>query len=160
MLNVLQISVLIVLMIVCFAMLCVIFIQFLRWLIKRKLANKPQLAFTPVEFKCSHIWKPFPWYEIYDYDDDEYLLKIAIYKPYVCIHCKERKDELLQTATAKCYSYASVKECNEKYISRFADKLLPVAVVEEMVADMKLVDREKLRIAEQLGMIDKEENDG
>lgn len=160
MLNVLQICVLLFLIIACFVTLCVIPIQFFRWLAKKKSANKPQFDFTPVEFKCSHIWKPFPWYEIYDYDDDEYLLKIAIYKPYVCIHCKERKDELLQTATAKCYSYASVKGCHDEYVSRFADKLLPVAVVEEMVADMKLVDREKLRIAEQLGMIDKEEKNG
>lgn len=160
MLNVLQISVLIVLMIACFAMLCVIFIQFLRWLIKRKLANKPQFDFTPVEFKCSHIWKPFPWYVDSMYNTDTRLLHINIYKPYVCIHCKEIKTEQLDAHTRYAKTVSEANHINNSIVFGGDDKIKHKSVVMEMIADMKLVDREKLRIAEQLGMIDKEENNG
>ena len=54
------------------------------WLFKRKKIEEP---------KCRHTWKDFPWYLKSTYYSGQSSYDIAIYEPYVCILCKERKDK-------------------------------------------------------------------
>lgn len=129
---------------------------------ERKLEQLPKLdaPMPPVKkYQCKHTWKPFPWYHTYSYNSNQRWYKIEIFKPYVCIHCKESKNERLQMITGHASTDAVAEEYEAKYVQKYADKMLPIAIVKEMVADMQLVERKKLEIAEQLGMINKEEND-
>lgn len=105
----------------------------------KKKENKPTV--------CNHKWKDFPWYSLYGYDElkDRYFFKII--KPYVCIKCKERRDEQLMR-----FSSESLKERDrelEKYHEMYKDKLLDLVEVEDMVKDEQLVDREYLSLLEQ-----------
>jgi hypothetical protein len=111
------------------------------WFFKRKKVE---------EYKCRHTWKDFPWYYNATYYRDTKTLKASIIAPYVCIHCKERTDRLLfeHESYYKSYDEANgyVTHFKEKYAEHMADRV----VIEDMIADMQLVDREYLQIAEAL----------
>lgn len=111
------------------------------------------------EYQCKHTWKPFPWYHTYEYDADKCQYCIKIFKSYVCIHCKARKDEQLQMIQGHASTCEIAEQLETKHISKYSDKILPIARVKEMILDMQLLDYKKLEIAEQIGMIDKEEDD-
>lgn len=75
---------------------------------------------------------------------------IAIIEPYVCIHCKERKNVCLLRAA---YDGVTEKEANhlfEENESEYKEYLKPRAVVEDMISDFQLVDRTYLELADSL----------
>lgn len=114
---------------------------------KRKSKVKDVKPEVPV---CNHKWKDFPWYYDATYSNREHFLQFRIFEPYVCIHCKERTDRLLfeHESYYKSYDEANgyVTHFKEKYAEHMADRV----VIEDMIADMQLVDREYLQIAEAL----------
>lgn len=120
-------------------------------------SEEPKFQPATPEFKCSHTWKDFPWYVDVTYYIDESMFKLKIMKPYVCIHCKERRDELLLEQTRFETSLKVVEEFEAAAKEEYSDKIMPKAIVEEQIRDMQLVDREALKIAEQLGIIKNEE---
>lgn len=94
---------------------------------------------------CNHKWKDFAWYSLYGCENGKYYFKII--EPYVCIKCKERRDEQLM-----CMSFGTSKERDrelEKYHETYKGKLLDIVEVMDMVKDEQLVDREYLSLLEQ-----------
>lgn len=117
----------------------------------KKKPSAPEYKFAAFE-ACKHTWKDFPWYlEAHMYP---HTCDVIITKPYVCIHCKERRNEILQKNHREFESTEEVFEYVLAFKEEYQDKLQPRAVVEEQIRDMQLVDREALKIAEQIGIID------
>lgn len=98
---------------------------------------------------CRHRWKDFPWYIDAEYFSGADRFEFRVYEPYVCIYCKERQDKLI----FEYISSISKKEAN-KYIEDFEEKydehLEDRVIIEDMITDMQLVDREYLNIYESL----------
>ena len=98
---------------------------------------------------CRHHWKDFPWYIDAEYFSDVGRFEFRVYEPYVCIYCKERQDKLI----FEFISSISSKEA-DKYIEDFEEKydehLEDRVIIEDMITDMQLVDREYLNIYESL----------
>ena len=104
-------------------------------LFKKK--NKPAV--------CNHKWKDFPWYALWGREDGRYYFKI--FEPYVCIKCKERRDELLTRM-----NFEKSKDRDEelkKLHEKYKGKILDLVEVEDMVKDEQLVDREYLKLLEE-----------
>lgn len=103
---------------------------------------------------CNHKWKDFPWYLAISYYDTEryysspdYRYTLKVVEPYVCIKCKDRRDEVLMTyeSNSREKRDAKVKELQQTY----PDKIRPIVEIEDMVKDEQLVDREYLKLLEQ-----------
>lgn len=109
---------------------------------------------------CSHTWKDFPWYIESTYYFQSRKLNCLIIKPYVCIHCKERRNETLYDTVRCSLSSEDADVVIEELKNEYGDKLVQKARVEEQIRDMQLVDREALKIAQQIGIIEKENQDG
>jgi hypothetical protein len=93
----------------------------------------------PKEHK--HHWQDFPPYITYDIDNSYYDIKIV--EPYVCLDCKERKDEVLTQITAKgshCYKEGmnQIQQLKEKYYGFIQDRL----IVEDKIKDIINIDSE------------------
>lgn len=96
--------------------------------------------------QCRHHWKDFPWYYEATYYRDTSTLNFKVIEPYVCIHCKERKNiELFHRS-----SYYRDRDKADKYVTEFLeehkDKFQARVITEDQIADMQLVDREYLEI--------------
>ena len=104
----------------------------------------------PVEFKCNHKWRDFPWYIQATYFAGTRRFELKIIEPYVCVHCKERKDVVLHHVERDGYSWNDAEkllaECWEKYGEHCQDR----PIVEDMINDMQLVDRQYLEILKSL----------
>ena len=93
----------------------------------------------PKEHK--HHWQDFPPYIIYDIDDSHYDIKIV--EPYVCLDCKERKDEVLTHISAqgsRCYKEGmdQIQQLKEQYYGFIQDRL----IVEDKIKDIINIDNE------------------
>ena len=116
------------------------------WSWRKKLKNSDK----PVEFKCNHKWQDFPWYMQATYYEDTRKFEIKLIEPYVCIHCKERKDVILHHLVRDNYSWDDaeklVDDCWEKYGKYCKDR----PIIEDMIHDMQLVDQQYLEILKNL----------
>lgn len=115
----------------------------------RKLAQ----AQTPTT--CNHLWKDFPWIikaECSRSNTDEDVLTVLIEEPYVCARCKERKMVELERYVLRKASISkdevenTIAALKKKYVGHWKEK----AIVEDMIADFQLVDRQALAILEYL----------
>lgn len=123
------------------------------WPFKKK---KPPIS-TPSNTDCNHKYREFDWYKetnlsVTGYRSGEEIgyLTIRIYKPYVCIHCKHRKDVLLKEITRIDTTWEEALKEDKQILETYADKLRPRPEVEEAVADFQLIDREYLKHAQAL----------
>ena len=100
---------------------------------------------------CPHTWKDFPWYINFVYNTYTSELKVCIYEPYVCVHCKKREDICLDTYVRT--NIPSVEKAREE-VSKIEKNLeghtKPRVLVEDMINDYIYVDREKLGIIEKI----------
>ena len=112
---------------------------------RKKKENEQPLMPPP----CRHRWKDFPWYLDAEYFSGIDRFEFRVYGPYICIYCKERQDKLI----FEFISSISKKEA-DKYIENFEEKydehLEDRVIIEDMITDMQLVDREYLNIYESL----------
>lgn len=95
---------------------------------------------------CNHKWKDFPWYSLYGCENGKYYFKII--EPYVCVKCKERRDE--QLMYMNCGTSKERDRELEKYHETYKGKLLDMVEVMDMVKDEQLVDRGYLDALEQI----------
>lgn len=115
-------------------------------------SNRKQVEEQPIiePAPCKHKWKDFKWYIDVKLDGNytKYNYGVCIYEPYVCVHCKERKDVELSTqwfpSIEKARGYLT--EICEKYEDYLGDKV----IIEDEIHDMQLVDREYLDAYEKL----------
>lgn len=97
---------------------------------------------------CNHKWKDFPWFDVYGHDSLTGKYFFRIMEPYVCIKCKERRDKMLMQFTSNSMEERDLTLA--EYKKKYKEKLLDMAEVEDMVQDEILVDREYLKLLEQL----------
>lgn len=114
------------------------------WPFKKKIPSAQPIEPPP----CNHKYKDFPAYLVYTYRDRSLNLKIQ--EPYVCIYCKKRKYITLVehnvSGISKEESGAIIKQAEREYQSI----LKPQGIVEDMVNDFIMVDRQYLEIADSL----------
>ena len=99
---------------------------------------------------CNHKWKDFPWFYEARYNTSYQELTFKVWEPFVCIHCKERQNRLLYERKSHYKSYEEADNYVTKFREKYADRMEEEVVVEDMIADMQLVDRDYLLIAETL----------
>lgn len=102
---------------------------------------------------CKHKYRDFPWYleGTVRNNNDEKTWTVKIIEPYVCVHCGHRKDICLVTYSG--YGVDSEKDAVErmKFLeARYPEQLKDRPVVEDMIMDMQLVDREYLEMMDGL----------
>lgn len=106
---------------------------------------------------CKHKYRDFPWYLDGTVKDNTVRYTshktwtVKILEPYVCVHCGHRKDICL--ATYSGYGEDSEKDALERMRfleARYPEQLKDRPVVEDMIMDMQLVDREYLEMMDGL----------
>lgn len=105
--------------------------------------KKPQIPKHSPE--CEHKWQDFPWILHGDYDPVRHTEHITLTEPYVCIHCGKRKDVKLYELLRSAMSRDEAEKLYDTIYSKFSDRIEHAAIVEDMIADMQLVDREYLK---------------
>lgn len=107
--------------------------------------KRPEIIEPP---PCKHKWQDFPWYCEFSWGGGEFEVKII--EPYVCIYCKKRQNvELLYNhylGITEAERLKKIREIKED----FKDRLQPKPIVEDMIHDFQLVDRQWLEIAKAL----------
>ena len=99
---------------------------------------------------CNHKYKDFPWFYEARYNTSTRELTFKVWEPFVCIHCKERINRLLYERNSHYKSYEEADDYVTQFREKYADRMEEEVVVEDMIADMQLVDRDYLLIAETL----------
>ena len=98
---------------------------------------------------CDHKYREFLWYKEMTYYSRQRSMIFSMYKPYVCIHCRNRKDVKLLEIERIDLSWEEALEVSKEYVQTYIDKLRPKAFIEEQIADFQLIDREYLKVAQQ-----------
>ena len=109
---------------------------------KRETREAPDETQTPRE--CDHKWVDFDWYMTSDVDGR--YVSYNIYEPYVCIHCKARKDVELDSESFTMPSNQEAWELLDDVRKKYP-KIKDRAFVEDEINDMQLVDREYIKYA-------------
>lgn len=99
---------------------------------------------------CNHKYKDFPWFYEARYNTSTRELDFKVWEPFVCIHCKERINKLLYERNSHYKTYEEADDYVTQFREKYADRMEEEVVVEDMIADMQLVDRDYLLIAETL----------
>ena len=99
---------------------------------------------------CNHKYKDFPWFYEARYNTSTRELTFKVWEPFVCIHCKERINRLLYERNSHYKSYEEADDYVTQFREKYADRMEEEVIVEDMIADMQLVDRDYLLIAETL----------
>ena len=107
---------------------------------------EPQVYIPP---QCSHKWRDFKWYMTAEYNDGYDTYSIKIIEPYVCIWCGERKDVVLHSITRQG-KYQRFAETLKELKQMYGDNIQPRAIIEDQIADQQLVDREYLKIVDNI----------
>ena len=113
--------------------------------------RKPKVEeVKPQKPVCNHKYKDFPWFYEARYNTSTRNLVFKVWEPFVCIHCKERINRLLYERNSHYNSYEEADKYVTQFREKYADRMEDEVVIEDMIADMQLVDREYLLIAETL----------
>lgn len=117
--------------------------------VRTKVVEKDPVVEIPVP-KCIHTWKDFPAYikERYTGPKQESVLEVV--EPYVCVHCKERKNVTLYTETETGLTRDEHNEKRAYWERKYREILKPRIVVEDMINDEIYVDPVKLAIVDKL----------
>jgi hypothetical protein len=113
--------------------------------------RKPKVEeVKPQKPVCNHKYKDFPWFYKARYNTSTKELIFKVWEPFVCIHCKERINRLLYERNSHYKTYEEADDYVTQFREKYADRMEEEVVVEDMIADMQLVDRDYLLIAETL----------
>jgi len=113
--------------------------------------RKPKVEeVKPQKPVCNHKYKDFPWFYEARYNTSTRNLVFKVWEPFVCIHCKERINKLLYERNSHYKTYEEADDYVTQFREKYADRMEEEVVVEDMIADMQLVDRDYLLIAETL----------
>lgn len=101
---------------------------------------------------CKHKYKDFPWYCEMEYDTSNEIAEYTIIEPFVCLLCKHRINKVLSTDIEQ----GSLSFCkrNLDILINKHPQITYKCVVEDMIADMQLVDRDFSKYYDLLHTID------
>lgn len=111
--------------------------------------NKNKNKNPPSPPPCNHKWKDFPWYINSTLFDNGKLL-VEIIESYVCIYCKKQKNIVLKKITRSNITRSGANELICELKETYKDYIKDEAIVNDMINDMILVDREYLRLYEEV----------
>lgn len=119
--------------------------------LEAKIAEQETIA--EIKSPCEifgHNWRDFPPFLEYDWNGRSNHSTIVIKEYYICTCCKTRQTKILLSRQYQGYDqdyfFNQVKELKEEY----KDILKSEAIVEDMVNDAIMVDRQKLKYWDQL----------
>lgn len=116
---------------------------------------------SETEFKlppCPHTWKDFPAYIRQSYDGNAKKSYLTVMEPYVCVHCKKRKDVKLYEETETNMTRSEHNEKLDRWMREY--KIIESRIiVEDMINDEILLDPVKLAIVDNLRSIQVEEKE-
>jgi hypothetical protein len=96
---------------------------------------------------CQHKYKDFPWYTDGTYNENTKVLDVSIIEPYVCIHCGHRKDVVLDHFSRIFGKFEEAEKFYDDFQDgKYTNMIEKKAVVEDMINDMVLVDRQYIEI--------------
>lgn len=114
--------------------------------------NKKYIGETPVQpmiperpRECDHKWKDFSWYDSTTYYEDNKVIRVDIYEPYVCCKCGKRDNRLLERVDIYAENYQEACAKVESFLEKYKDCMKPRAFLEDEINDFQLVDREYLK---------------
>lgn len=107
--------------------------------------------------KCIHTWKDFPAYIKEQYIGPKQESTLEVVEPYVCVHCKERKNVTLYTETETGLNRSEHNEKRESWERKYSKILKPRIIVEDMINDEIYLDPVKLAIVDKLRSTKNEE---
>lgn len=108
------------------------------WNRKPKTQEEPK----PIVIPCRHKYRDFQWYienKVYNSGNWE----IQIIEPYVCVHCGDRKNQLLTEISGHGRDKLAQNMARLREI--YGENIQPRAFIENEISDMQLVDRDYLR---------------
>lgn len=118
----------------------------MNWFRKKK---QVEPALPPVITKIDpceafgHVWQDFSPYMAHCWN--EYgISTIKIIEPYVCLRCHKRKDVELQSVGRYNIDNKSFRNLIGDVYDLYKDIIKPKAIVEDMINDAILVDKDKL----------------
>lgn len=105
---------------------------------------------------CEHKWKGFPMYinTLVDDSDEDYPFLNQIRTKYVCVKCKDFREETL--ATRIFHTEKEADDACEELYREYPDKIMEEFIVNAMVLDEQLLDREYLDVIERANAKTKE----
>lgn len=127
----------------------------MKWF-KKKQSEPTPISRSPCEM-FGHVWQDLPWYLEEDYNSS-YNSTIQIIEPYICRICHEIKYETLTQEREKM----SRSKHDEKVVylkNKYKRYMKPKPVVMDMLNDIKLIDKEKLKYWQQLHSPTEAENE-
>ena len=98
----------------------------------------------------NHMWRDFPPYLTYKWNGPKNQSVISIIEKYVCVFCHEIKVKTLEEWTYQYYPQKDFFEELESYEKKYKNLLKPRVIVEDMINDAIMVDRQKLQMWDQL----------
>lgn len=101
--------------------------------------------------ECAHKYKDFPWYREAVYYTNFQSITFKIYEPFVCVLCGHRVNKVLMDETCSVKSKKDGDAWIRCKCEAIEDRIQHRAIVEDMIADMQLVDR---RFLELTGLLD------
>lgn len=109
----------------------------MRWPWQKPKEEKPK--------ECNHKYKDFPWYVETTHWSGSRECEVKVVEPFVCVLCKQRKNVVLQTLTRNNYCWKDALKFSARIEKEYEQYCKPRPVVEDMIADMQLIDREFLK---------------
>jgi len=100
--------------------------------------------------ECVHKYKDFPWFTCtkkYYSPNGDSGYEVRIVEPYVCIHCGNRVDKILSSYGGFTYKTDADKAA-DKLALQYSDYIKDKCIVEDMVNDLVLVDKQYLKYYE------------
>lgn len=111
--------------------------------------QKPKQTAAP-KVLCRHKYQDFPWYIESEYDHADRTLTLTVNEPYVCIFCGHRRDIELEEHIRARISVEAANQYIHNVRAKYAEHIKDRAIVENLVHDAILVDREALEIYKQI----------
>ena len=109
------------------------------WFNRKKEPEKP-IVIQEKTKECNHKYIDFDWYMKTEYNESTNDYSIEVYEPYVCIFCKNRRDELLDYSYGRGYERKDYEDAKREFEALYP-KIKPMAIVEDQIKDMQLVDK-------------------
>lgn len=111
--------------------------------------EEPLVIKTPCEV-FGHTYKDFPPYIEAVYGGKGYVSHIFMTESYVCTCCRDRINKTLDDYEFISFSMDKFNKELRHYEDKYKDFVTPRPIVEDMIQDAIMVDKEKLAAWEQL----------
>ena len=126
--------------------------------LEEKIANSEIEIKSPCEM-FGHTWRDFPPVLEFSWSGKAEKSTIEIIETYVCTCCHQRQEKKLLSRAYTGYDQDYFFDQVREYKKEYKDLIKPEAVVEDMIQDAIMVDRQKLKFWDKLHAAEKPEKE-